>query len=167
MAKYLKLANVDPERLRAVRSKKLTDRGCGRTTSRLLHMFSKVHAFNVGKSYLFVSNNSYMTAGAKEQFQQWLLEAGLTNGTQTADTIEVIFPYEFRKGLVGLWDALTKELPPTKIKFEFITAERGHGKLGSVVPVDEVILDISYDVRTAHAQAVSTATAAGKKVYDI
>ena len=52
------LHEIDIERVKQVREGKLTDRGCGKTTERMIQLLSCVQPKNHGKKYLFVHNNT-------------------------------------------------------------------------------------------------------------
>lgn len=159
----LKLKEVDPKILRAVRSAENVERGGGKTISYLLHIFSNMHEFNTGKSYLYVGNNALETTIAKDQFGMWLNESHIVN-YHSKDFITAVFKIEPRKGLVGWYDALTKPTPPDKIEIEFMSVELGSGKLGTR-QVDEVIVDVDEKRREYFSRELGTACAAGRSVY--
>lgn len=159
----LKLKEVVPKRLRAVRSGDKIGRGDGKTISYLLHIFSNMHEFNAGKSYLYVGENTIETDIAKKQFEYWLAE-GEIGGYQSKSTVTAIFKITPRRGLMGWWDVCTKPIPPNSIEVEFMCVELGSGKLGTK-QVDEVIVDVSEEKRVYFFRQLATAMAKGKSVY--
>lgn len=159
----LKLKEVDPKILRDVRSDEEPGRGAGKTISYLLHIFSNIHEFNVGKSYLYIGDNSATCDIARTQFEFWLAEAGF-GCYHNRNTIIIEFVIKPRGGLMGIWDTITKPRPPYKIKIEFMSVELGSSKLGTK-QIEEVIVDVAIPKRKYFARQLTTATATGRNVY--
>lgn len=159
----LQLKDIDPERLRNVRNDEEPGRGAGKTISYLLHIFSNIHEFNVGKSYLYIGDNSATCDIARDQFDFWLAQAGFSC-YQNGNTIIIEFVIKPRGGLLSVWDTLTKPIPPNKIKIEFMSVELGSGKLGTKL-IDEAIVDVAIPKRKYFARQLTTAAATGRKVY--
>lgn len=158
------LENIDIDRVNLVRDGKLNDRGCGKTTERMLALLSYAQQYNDNKKYLFIGENISHVQEVYHYFYYWILDSGL-------------FPHEFAPSILKYDVTFPAPSAPTGFFQKIITffekrwispVIQFHFTSASTVNVrglhyDKIILDISKKTYNENKEKIKNALLAEKQ----
>ena len=137
------LYDIDIERVKLVREGKLTDRGCGKTTEKMVTLLSYLQPKNHGNQYLFVGENQNHVQDIYRTFFYWINDYGAPSQYSPSKlSYSAILPPPPKPativGKIIAFFSKTKPLPV--ITYKFTTAEMVNTR---GLRYDRIILDLT------------------------
>jgi len=137
------LSEIDVQRIKDVRDGKLRNRGCGKTTERMVTLLSYVHPQNDGKQFLFIGENYAHVQDIYHIFFYWLQDCGVFcqySPNKLSYKAELPMP-PLPTSIMGRVMAFFSKIKRSPvITFNFTTAERVFTR---GVRYDRIILDLT------------------------
>ncbi len=157
------LENVDIERVNKVRNGKLNDRGCGKTTERMMALLSYTQQYNDNKKYLFIGENTSHIQEIYRYFYYWLNSYGVICKFYTLNKLkhDVTFPAPptptgFFQKFIRFFKKPYKS--PT-VQFYFATAAQVNTRGRRY---DKIIVDVSQKTYDINEEKIKIALLAEK-----
>jgi hypothetical protein len=156
------LSEVDIQRVKDVREGKvnLWERGCGKTTERMITLFSYLRPQNDGNQYLFIGENNWHTRDICRTFYYWIKESGI--GCEVLHSkMSLIAKFDPQTPGNSFMDRLLyfleEPVQPAKIRFDFTTPERLYpwGIRGR--RYDKILIDLTDDIHYRYWQTIEEA----------
>lgn len=161
----IELSKIDINRVQQVRAGERYERGCGKTTEKLLDLFSYALPQYDGMRLLFVGENHPHTRDIYKCFWYWLKEANIQH-TQpnNGHTIHAIFNPKKLKNRNSVVDKaiswFDESTPQSVVSFRFVTP-RSVSCRG--IPYDKIIIDLTTETRWKNHRFIQLLRAKEKK----